>query len=89
MDRKEKANRRAKDAVIALLVASEQPPNEAEALTSMLEWEDLTYTQVLEALDYNLKHNAYRNEQLENHANLCIREAEKVKARKQREAVSV
>lgn len=83
MDKQERANRRAKDAIIALLVASEQPKNEDEAVASMNEWEALTYDKLLEALDYNLKHNAYRNAVLENHVNRCIREADRVKTQKQ------
>lgn len=83
MDKQEKANRRAKDAIIAFLVAAEQPKNEQEAIDSMNQWDALTYTQVLEALDYNLAHNAYRNALLENYANYCIREADRVKTQKQ------
>lgn len=80
MDKIERATRRAKDAVIALLVAGEQPKSEKEALDSVFEWESIPYNQILEALDYNLKHNPYRNMVLENHANACIREASRVKA---------
>lgn len=87
MDKIERANRRAKDAIIALLVAAEQPKSEHDALESVYQWESLTYTQLLEALDYNLKRNPYRNMVLESHAHTCIREADRVKAR-QREAVN-
>lgn len=83
MDKQEKANRRAKDAIITLLVASEQPKNDEEAVELMDGWECLTYDKLLEALDYNLKKNPYRNALLENHVNRCIREADRVKTQRQ------
>lgn len=83
MDRQEKATRRAKDAIITLLVAVEQPKSEEEAVAAMNEWEALTYDKLLEALDYNLKKNPYRHAVLENHVNRCIREADRVKTQKQ------
>lgn len=74
--------RRAKNAIIAYLVASEQPKDEDVAIDSMHDWEALTYDKLLDAMQYNLKHNAYTNAALTNHMHRCIAEAARVETTK-------
>lgn len=93
MDKVELANRRAKDAIVELLVAMEQPKSDDERRCFTLGWENTNWSNLFKSLEYNLTNNPYRDsvliQQLKEHAEWAIREAENVKtmARKQREAI--
>lgn len=72
MDNRERANWRAKSAIIEWLVAAEQPKTKEDRVASILAWEQLPITELLEAKEYNFKCNAYRNGVLEAHIDVCI-----------------
>lgn len=93
MDKTEKANQRARDAIVSLLVAMEQPKSDDDRRTLTLSWENVGWTQLLKSMDYNIEHSPYSNsvliQHLKEHAQWCIREAAHVKAGKQRELTHV
>lgn len=93
MDKTEKANQRARFAITALLIAMDPPKNDEERRELVLDWENKSLGQLIQAMNYNLEWSPYRNSVLtrhaREHAQWCIREIEQVKASKQREVVHV
>lgn len=92
MDKVELANRRAKDAIIELLVTLKMPKTDERRRTLTLRYEEMKWPDLLKAKDRELVDNPYRNSVLvfhmKEHMEWCIRETERVKsAGKQREAV--
>lgn len=96
MDKFEKASRRARNAIVSLLVAMEQPKDDEERRTFTLGWEDTNWTNLLTSMKYNMEspNNPYRHsvliQYLKEHAEWAIREVERVRSEdKQRELINV
>lgn len=87
MNKSEKANRRAKEAIIQWLVTSEQPKSNAEALALISEFESTPYPTLLEVKAYTLAKRPHTNASQRWFMDLCI-EAAKNKTSKQEQEVN-
>lgn len=91
MDKREKAQERAKCAMIALLIAMECPnrPDHEKRRELAYQWEEKKYAELVKTMHYNLEHSPYRNsvlmEHLVAHALWCVEETENVKVRDRRQ----
>lgn len=83
MDKVERANRRAKDAIIAWLLASERHTNEETIVQRMLELENQPYHELLRMSNVNLNNKVYPHTVMINHVYRCVRLAEEAQAEAQ------
>lgn len=92
MNKNEKANQRARSAIVELLVSMERPKNDDERRTLTYDWENMSWPQLLKSMEYNIENSPYRDSVLfaatREHAEWCIREMENVRTSKQRELVN-
>lgn len=83
MDKVERANRRAKDAIISWLLASERHTNEETIIQRMLYLESLPYHELLREGHINIERKIYPHTVMINHVYRCVRLAEEAQAEAQ------
>lgn len=79
MDKNERASRRARNAMVQLLVTLEQPTTDEEALSSIHAWESKSYPDLVKTVNYNIQRNHYINAGQLWYLNLCMQEVERVR----------
>lgn len=82
MDKIERANAQAKHAIVAWLVAADQPKSDEQATELIREWNKLPYDKLLVVKNYNQQRRPYSNPTLAWYMDLCIQEAERIKTGK-------